>query len=98
MKKPSILATAIALSASSLVIPAVSAGEAEIQEVLVSASLVPIAANKSANAITVIDSQQLRNRAALSVSDLLRDVSWASREPQWRARLSDSDSRSRCRG
>jgi len=74
MKKPSILATAIALSASSLVIPAVSAGEAEIQEVLVSASLVPIAANKSANAITVIDSQQLRNRAALSVSDLLRDV------------------------
>ena len=75
MKKPSILATAIALSASSLVIPAVSAGEAEIQEVLVSASLVPIAANKSANAITVIDSQQLRNRAALSVSDLLRDVS-----------------------
>ena len=74
MKKPSILATAIALSASSLVIPAVSAGEAEIQEVLVSASLVPIAANKSANAITVIDSQQLRSRAALSVSDLLRDV------------------------
>ena len=74
MKKPSILATAIALSASSLVIPAVSAGEAEIQEVLVSASLVPIAANKSANAITVIDSQQLRNRAALSVSELLRDV------------------------
>ena len=74
MKKPSVLATAIVLSASSLVIPTVSAGEAEIQEVMVSASLVPIAANKSANAITVIDSEQLRNRAALSVSDLLRDV------------------------
>jgi vitamin B12 transporter len=74
MKKPSVLATAIVLSASSLVIPTVSAGEAEIQEVMVSASLVPIVANKSANAITVIDSEQLRNRAALSVSDLLRDV------------------------
>jgi len=74
MKKPSVLATAIVLSASSLVIPTVSAGEAEIQEVMVSASLVPIAANKSANAITVIDREQLRNRAALSVSDLLRDV------------------------
>ena len=74
MKKPSVLAIAIVLSASSLVIPTVSAGEAEIQEVMVSASLVPIAANKSANAITVIDSEQLRNRAALSVSDLLRDV------------------------
>jgi len=74
MKKPSVLAIAIVLSASSLVIPTVSAGEAEIQEVMVSASLVPIVANKSANAITVIDSEQLRNRAALSVSDLLRDV------------------------
>jgi len=74
MKKPSVLATAIVLSASSLVIPTVSAGEAEIQEVMVSASLVPIVANKSANAITVIDREQLRNRAALSVSDLLRDV------------------------
>jgi len=74
MKKPSVLAIAIVLSASSLVIPTVSAGEAEIQEVMVSASLVPIAANKSANAITVIDREQLRNRAALSVSDLLRDV------------------------
>jgi vitamin B12 transporter len=74
MKKPSILATSIALSAACLIIPAVTAAEAEIQEVLVSASLVPIAANKSANAITVIDSEQLKNRAALSVSDLLRDV------------------------
>ena len=45
-----------------------------VEEVLVSASLVPIAATRSANAITVIDSEQLKNRAALSVSDLLRDV------------------------
>jgi vitamin B12 transporter len=74
MKKSSILATAITLSASSFFIPAVIAAEADIQEVLVSASLVPIAANKSANAITVIDREQLKNRAALSVSDLLRDV------------------------
>jgi vitamin B12 transporter len=74
MKNPSIFAAAIALSASSFVMPTVSAGEADIQEVLVSASLVPIAANKSANAITVIDTEQLKNRAALSVSDLLRDV------------------------
>ena len=74
MKKSSILAMAITLSASSFFIPAVIAAEADIQEVLVSASLVPIAANKSANAITVIDREQLKNRAALSVSDLLRDV------------------------
>lgn len=51
-----------------------TAQETEIEEVLVSASLLPIAASRSANAITVIDSVQLKNRAALSVSDLLRDV------------------------
>jgi len=51
-----------------------TAQQAEIEEVLVSASLLPIAASRSANAITVIDSEQLKNRAALSVSDLLRDV------------------------
>ncbi len=46
----------------------------EIEEILVSASLIPIAANRSANAITVIDSDQIKLRAAQSVSDLLRDV------------------------
>ena len=51
-----------------------TAQKTEIEEVLVSASLLPIAASRSANAITVIDSEQLKNRAALSVSDLLRDV------------------------
>ncbi len=51
-----------------------TAQKTEIEEVLVSASLIPIAASRSANAITVIDSEHLKNRAALSVSDLLRDV------------------------
>ncbi|MDG1310770.1 MAG: TonB-dependent receptor [Porticoccaceae bacterium] len=74
MQKSSILGAAIALSAIPLVSQAVTAAETEIQEVLVSASLVPIPANRSANAITVIDSEQLKNRAALSVADLLRDV------------------------
>jgi vitamin B12 transporter len=46
----------------------------EIEEVLVSASLIPIAANRSANAITVIDSEQIKLRAPSSISDLLRDV------------------------
>ena len=46
----------------------------EIEEILVSASLIPIAANRSANAITVIDSEQIKLRAPSSISDLLRDV------------------------
>ena len=74
MKKISLLAATIALSAAPVLIQSTYAAEAEIQEVLVSASLIPIAANRSANAITVIDSEQLKLRAALSVSDLLRDV------------------------
>ena len=52
----------------------VNAEDSEIQEVLVSASLIPITASSSANAITVIDSEHIKLRAALSVSDLLRDV------------------------
>ena len=60
------------------VLPITAQGQSErlveIEEVLVSASLIPIDASRSANAITVIDSEQLKNRAALSVSDLLRDV------------------------
>ncbi|MDB2360601.1 TonB-dependent receptor [Porticoccaceae bacterium] len=46
----------------------------EIEEILVSASLIPIAANRSANAITVIDSEQIKLRAPSSIADLLRDV------------------------
>jgi vitamin B12 transporter len=49
-------------------------GSPEIEEILVSASLIPIAASRSANAITVIDSEQIKLRAATTVSDLLRDV------------------------
>ena len=74
MKKISFLATAIALSATPILSQTAIAAETEIQEILVSASLVPIAASRSANVITVIDSEQLRNRAALTVGDLLRDV------------------------
>jgi vitamin B12 transporter len=46
----------------------------EIEEVLVSASLIPISANRSANSITVIDSEQIKLRAPSSIADLLRDV------------------------
>jgi vitamin B12 transporter len=55
-------------------LPLAAQADQNIEEVLVSASLLPIAASRSANAITVIDSEQLKNRAAISVSDLLRDV------------------------
>jgi vitamin B12 transporter len=65
---------AISLISGALYALPVSAQTNEIEEVLVSASLLPIPADQSANAITVIDSEQLANRAALSVSDLLRDV------------------------
>jgi vitamin B12 transporter len=49
-------------------------GSPEIEEILVSASLIPISANRSANAITVIDSEQIKLRAPSSIADLLRDV------------------------
>ncbi|MDB3926436.1 TonB-dependent receptor, partial [Porticoccaceae bacterium] len=49
-------------------------GSPEIEEILVSASLIPIAASQSANAVTVINQEVIQNRAALSLSDLLRDV------------------------
>lgn len=74
MKRISLLSTAIILSTAPLLSQTVNSTETEIQEVLVSASLIPIAASKSASAITVIDSEQLKNRGALSASDLLRDV------------------------
>ena len=68
------VATVSLLSVLPTVVQGQTAQQTEIEEVLVSASLLPIAASRSANAITVIDSEQLKNRAALSVSDLLRDV------------------------
>lgn len=51
-----------------------AANTQQVEEVIVSASLLPLEATRSANAITVIDSEQIKSRAALSVSDLLRDV------------------------
>jgi vitamin B12 transporter len=64
------LITVLSVTSLSVVVQA----DDSIEEVLVSASLLPIAAARSANAITVFDSEQLKNRAATSVSDLLRDV------------------------
>ena len=60
--------------AAALLLATPVVADTEIEEVLVSASLIPIAASRSANAITIIEGEQLKNRAALSVSDLLRDV------------------------
>ena len=68
------VATVSLLCALPFAVQGQTAQKTEIEEVLVSASLIPIAASRSANAITVIDSEHLKNRAALSVSDLLRDV------------------------
>lgn len=68
------VATVSLLSVLTFAAQGQTAQQTEIEEVLVSASLLPISASRSANAITVIDSKQLKNRAALSVSDLLRDV------------------------
>lgn len=45
-----------------------------MEEVVVGASHIPIAISQSANAVTVIDREKIKHRAALSVSDLLRDV------------------------
>ena len=46
----------------------------EIEEILVTASLAPLLASKSANSVTIISREQLENRAALSLSSILRDV------------------------
>jgi vitamin B12 transporter len=46
----------------------------EIEEVVVNASLVPINSERSANAISIIDYEQIKNRAVSSISDLLRNV------------------------
>ena len=59
------------------IIPGFSAAQqadGDMEDILVSASLLPITSKRSANAITIIDSDQIKNRAVVSVSDLLRDV------------------------
>ena len=63
-----------ALVVSSFSAQVISDTNAEIEEVLVSASLIPITASRSANAVTVIDRAQLRSRATVSLSNILRDV------------------------
>ena len=65
---------AFALVVSFFSTQVISDTNAEIEEVLVSASLIPITASRSANAVTVIDRAQLRNRATVSLSNILRDV------------------------
>ena len=45
-----------------------------IEEILVSGSLIPVPLLKSANAVTVIDRQALTNRAASTLSEIMRDV------------------------
>ncbi|MDA7849885.1 TonB-dependent receptor [Porticoccaceae bacterium] len=65
---------AFALAVSSFSAQVISDTNAEIEEVLVSASLIPITASRSANAVTVVDRAQLRNRATVSLSNILRDV------------------------
>jgi len=67
-------AAAFALAVSSLSTHVMSDTNAEIEEILVSASLIPISASRSANAVTVIDREQLKNRATVSLSNILRDV------------------------
>ena len=61
-----------------LVTPFISQAQSEsenfMDEIVVGASHIPIAISQSANAVTVINSEQLKSRAALTVSDLLRDV------------------------
>ena len=74
MKELFPIATVLTGSLITALLPIATQADNQIEEVLVSASLLPIAAARSANAITVIDSEQLKNRAALSVSDLLRDL------------------------
>ena len=48
--------------------------DGDMENILVSASLLPITINRSANAITIIDRNEINNRAIVSASDLLRDV------------------------
>src|SRR5690606_28539311 len=53
---------------------AVMAGQSIDEEVIVSASHLPVPQSQTANAVTVIDAEMLKNRAPLAVSDILRDV------------------------
>ena len=73
MKKIPLLSLALLVTNTSLQAQTIAV-DTDIQEVLVSASLVPIAVSRSGNAVTIIDREQLKNRAAISLSNILRDV------------------------
>ena len=65
------------MSCISFVMPNIASAQqadGDMENILVSASLLPITINRSANAITIIDRNEINNRAVVSVSDLLRDV------------------------
>jgi vitamin B12 transporter len=74
MKLKQTYAAALMLSAMLTSAPVVSKPSQDIEEILVTASLTPIALSRSGNAVTVISRDQIKNRAAVNVSDLLRDV------------------------
>jgi vitamin B12 transporter len=57
-----------------LAVPAIHAAERIDEEIIVVGSYLPIDATRTAAATTVIDTAQIRDRAPLLVSDLLRDV------------------------
>lgn len=54
-------------------LPALAKHQIE-EEVIVTASLVPIGTHQTANAVTIIDADELKHKAPLVVSDILRDV------------------------
>jgi vitamin B12 transporter len=89
------VAAAVCLSAPLVSQPSLAADSEELQEVLVSTSLLPIARSRSARAVTMIDRQQLKNRLALYVSDLLRVVPGMSVS---RSGVSGSQTQVRMRG
>ena len=65
------------MSCISFVMPNIASAQqadGDMENILVSASLLPITINRSANAITIIDRNEINNRAIVSASDLLRDV------------------------
>ena len=49
--------------------------EESIEDILVSASMIPISIQSSANAVDIIDEDELANSASLDITDLLRNIS-----------------------
>jgi len=49
--------------------------EESIEEILVSASMIPVSIQRTANAVDIIDEDDLANSASLDISDLLRNIS-----------------------